>query len=374
MGSGLILLVIVGAWLAVLVPMGLRSHDSAVSSRAPERFGDAMRVLSRRSALPSGWSDDDDLLEDPGDEPGRRRLLPALRSPLPALRGALTAASPAARRRRTLVGLLGLAVLTLVAGLVGPTALLGVSALAAGLAALFAASCRRAAVARQRARYEADLAAARDEALRQAELAEQEELAERERAARLEREAAAAYRDALARAAAAARAEAEVEPVRGRRRRAVAAGPGAAADLRGQGRRPGRAEPGPAGSAACRRGPRSGCPTTPARRPGTTRSASAGGPWPAGRVLSGLGAVAQSGSAPRSHRGGQGFESPQLHPARPPLRPGGVVVAALLGHPPPRPRPPQPPPNFSPAAQTQLGNHIRSCHCDSGIVTAASTG
>ncbi len=26
-----------------------------------------------------------------------------------------------------------------------------------------------------------------------------------------------------------------------------------------------------------------------------------------------VGAVAQSGSAPRSHRGGQGFESPQLH-------------------------------------------------------------
>src|SRR5580704_13778705 len=26
-----------------------------------------------------------------------------------------------------------------------------------------------------------------------------------------------------------------------------------------------------------------------------------------------LGAVAQSGSAPRSHRGGQGFKSPQLH-------------------------------------------------------------
>lgn len=212
MGSGLILLVIVGAWLAVLVPMGLRSHDSAVSSRAPERFGDAMRVLSRRSALPSGWPDDDDPLEDPGDEPGRRRLLPALRSPLPALRGALTATSPAARRRRTLAGLVASAVLTLVAGLVGPTALLGVSVLTAGLAALFTASCRRAAVARQRARDEADLAAARDEALWQAELAEQEERAARERAARLEREAAAAYRDALARAA--AEAEAEAEPVR----------------------------------------------------------------------------------------------------------------------------------------------------------------
>src|SRR5271165_1825894 len=32
---------------------------------------------------------------------------------------------------------------------------------------------------------------------------------------------------------------------------------------------------------------------------------------------SGLGAVAQSGSAPRSHRGGQGFKSPQLHPGLP---------------------------------------------------------
>ena len=31
-------------------------------------------------------------------------------------------------------------------------------------------------------------------------------------------------------------------------------------------------------------------------------------------LATGLGAVAQSGSAPRSHRGGQGFESPQLHP------------------------------------------------------------
>src|ERR1035441_9415518 len=31
------------------------------------------------------------------------------------------------------------------------------------------------------------------------------------------------------------------------------------------------------------------------------------------RLTQVLGAVAQSGSAPRSHRGGQGFESPQLH-------------------------------------------------------------
>ncbi len=32
-----------------------------------------------------------------------------------------------------------------------------------------------------------------------------------------------------------------------------------------------------------------------------------------------LGAVAQSGSAPRSHRGGQGFKSPQLHPGQEPF-------------------------------------------------------
>src|SRR5215472_1133986 len=41
----------------------------------------------------------------------------------------------------------------------------------------------------------------------------------------------------------------------------------------------------------------------------------------------GLGAVAQSGSAPRSHRGGQGFKSPQLH-AFPQVR---VSVESLCG-------------------------------------------
>ena len=38
-----------------------------------------------------------------------------------------------------------------------------------------------------------------------------------------------------------------------------------------------------------------------------------GTPPSAGNLFLWLGAVAQSGSAPRSHRGGQGFESPQLH-------------------------------------------------------------
>jgi hypothetical protein len=49
-GSGLILLVIVAAWLAVLVPMALRSSDTADSVGSVDRFNDAMRVLSRRDA------------------------------------------------------------------------------------------------------------------------------------------------------------------------------------------------------------------------------------------------------------------------------------------------------------------------------------
>lgn len=49
--SGLILLVIVGAWLAVLVPMALRSHDAASATKTVDKFHDAMRVLSRREAV-----------------------------------------------------------------------------------------------------------------------------------------------------------------------------------------------------------------------------------------------------------------------------------------------------------------------------------
>lgn len=51
MGSGLILLVIVGAWLAVLVPMALRSHEANSSLGTVDKFHDAMRVLARRDAM-----------------------------------------------------------------------------------------------------------------------------------------------------------------------------------------------------------------------------------------------------------------------------------------------------------------------------------
>ena len=47
--SGLIYAAIALMWAAVLIPMWLRNHDTAAENRSAERFGQAMRVLSRRS-------------------------------------------------------------------------------------------------------------------------------------------------------------------------------------------------------------------------------------------------------------------------------------------------------------------------------------
>jgi len=101
-GSGLILLVIVGAWLAVLVPVALRSQESNAQSTV-EAFHDAMRVLSRREGV---------AVTAPAS--------PDLQSAPP--RGH-TAAS---RRRRVLLVLLAMALLSLVGGVAGPRWLLGV--------------------------------------------------------------------------------------------------------------------------------------------------------------------------------------------------------------------------------------------------------
>ena len=47
-GSGLIYAAIAVMWAAVLIPMWLRNHDSVSENRSAERFGQAMRVLSRK--------------------------------------------------------------------------------------------------------------------------------------------------------------------------------------------------------------------------------------------------------------------------------------------------------------------------------------
>jgi len=101
-GSGLILLVIVGAWLAVLVPVALRSQESNAQSTV-EAFHDAMRVLSRREGV---------AVTAPAS--------PDLQSASP--RGH----SAASRRRRVLLVLLAMALLSLVGGVTGPRWLLGV--------------------------------------------------------------------------------------------------------------------------------------------------------------------------------------------------------------------------------------------------------
>jgi hypothetical protein len=98
-GSGLILLVIVGAWLAVLVPMALRSHDSSTSLSSVDRFNDAMRVLSRR--------------EQTGRGSARTFVLPA--APAEPHVGIPLAV----RRRRVLLTLCGLTLVSLLGGVIG---------------------------------------------------------------------------------------------------------------------------------------------------------------------------------------------------------------------------------------------------------------
>jgi len=208
-GSGLILFVIVGAWLAVLVPMFLRSHDAAAAHRTADRFGGAMRVLSHRTDAEQGgprrvagsvllsefepspgrvevaraWLGR--LREWAGDVAARLRHMssgaltrlvavrhaPAARaaspasspsrasSPSPAssagpTRSASPAspAGPAVRRRRTLLVLLVLALAALAGGVLGPPLLLGAHAACDLLVAAFVVHLRRQAVRRAQAR------------------------------------------------------------------------------------------------------------------------------------------------------------------------------------------------------------------------------
>ena len=126
MGSGLILLVIVGAWLAVLVPMALRSQESSSSQSTVEAFHDAMRVLARR--------------EGPAPVVGSGTVESP---PTP------TGLSTAARRRRVLLGLVGLALVTLLGAVLGPLWMLGVHLGADLLLVGYVGHLRRAAVLRR---------------------------------------------------------------------------------------------------------------------------------------------------------------------------------------------------------------------------------
>lgn len=119
MGSGLIFLLIVGAWLAVLVPMALRSSEAASAHSTVDRFHDAMRVLSRRDSTSRVES-----RPEPEAPAAPRREAPTR---------SRTGLTPAARRRRAVAVLVLLSLGSLVGGVLGPVWLFAVHAVADGL-------------------------------------------------------------------------------------------------------------------------------------------------------------------------------------------------------------------------------------------------
>src|SRR5437764_9623007 len=122
--SAVILAVIVIMWAVVLVPMWLRRHDTATESRSVDRFSTAMRVLSRRG---QGVPDRRYVLMPKRDAQAtvhvsgaaaqrrpRTRPTPAAPPARPKTRTSL-----AVRRRRALLGLAGVTLLTFVFALIG---------------------------------------------------------------------------------------------------------------------------------------------------------------------------------------------------------------------------------------------------------------
>ncbi len=130
--------------------MALRSHDSATSLRSADRFGDAMRVLSRKE--PSS-----DVLAPRRTAPSlvqsaTKSLRPARVAPQPEVEWDVspvrTTPTAAERRRRTLSVLLGLALITLGAALMGARLLWPVHVLLDVLLVAFVVHLRRQAVLR----------------------------------------------------------------------------------------------------------------------------------------------------------------------------------------------------------------------------------
>ena len=117
--SGLILLVIVAAWLAVLVPMALRSHDAGSATRTVDKFHDAMRVLSRRAAAPQAVGSHK---VGPAAQAAQQSPAPvgAKQSGSPAMSPASPGRSMAARRRRVLLVLVVAALMSLVGAAIRP--------------------------------------------------------------------------------------------------------------------------------------------------------------------------------------------------------------------------------------------------------------
>lgn len=137
--AGLILVVIVGAWLAVLVPMAVHRHDSAASLKSADKFGDAMKVLSRRTTR------DVVVPRRPADS----MVISETRSPRPVAPSGPTGRQLAAqRRRRSLAVLAAVSWLTLVLAVVGVAGALYVHVLSDLLLVGFVVHLRKQAVLR----------------------------------------------------------------------------------------------------------------------------------------------------------------------------------------------------------------------------------
>ena len=138
-GAGLMYAGIAVLWAAVLIPMWLRGHDNTVESRSAERFGQAMRVLSRRPGADDGQ---DRAASDTSEQEPSPRVAPAQDSPprrtvsaasseaatatprpssarRPQRQTAQTRTSLARRRARTLAGLAGVTLLVGLLAVVG---------------------------------------------------------------------------------------------------------------------------------------------------------------------------------------------------------------------------------------------------------------
>ncbi|MFL6182756.1 MAG: hypothetical protein ACJ73J_10665 [Actinomycetes bacterium] len=124
MGSGLIYAAIAIMWAAVLIPMWLRNHDTATENRSAERYGQAMRVLSRKDGGPvhdEEASDEGELASRPIRPPARRVARAA--SAAKARRQQRPTRAPLTliqRRARTLGALAGLTFVTVLLAAVTP--------------------------------------------------------------------------------------------------------------------------------------------------------------------------------------------------------------------------------------------------------------
>jgi len=119
--SAVIYAAIVVMWAVVLVPMWLRRHDDKIESRSVDRFSTAMRTLSRRSHATPGRR----YVVMPRREAGSLSVHVSGASAPSAQRTRTAAGRPSsrstivARRRRTFLGLIGLAALAFLLAVVG---------------------------------------------------------------------------------------------------------------------------------------------------------------------------------------------------------------------------------------------------------------